>query len=314
MLACYQNPCRTSRDEGNASDGGGGEADSDDDADAVVDQNVPAEAAGRFPPPPVVRTDLDTLIPADLPNRLQPALNVDPSVNMNEITLHPITVTDNVLPTAGSSTQLTEAALSEHNTISTTRDTASEPAATRNLALDDSATTLIIPSDVRNLDDPEEYDWEGQSVDFGDEPVDESWDTWGCRHRFCPFDKSCCHDRFLVGVNANINIRVDVECMGCFKKTNVWDDTAEFTKFKEVYRGMTTADFNDETLKREWAASKTSHAKDDAANGEASKEAPKDKTRKGGETFVCRTCGVIFCKACRKSSRKRMNKERMAGQ
>jgi hypothetical protein len=61
-----------------------------------------------------------------------------------------------------------------------------------------------------NLDDPDQYDWEYQDMDFGAEPTDERWDVWGCAHKCRRFQQEDVHEKWL---------KIEhLECQNCFER------------------------------------------------------------------------------------------------
>ena len=160
-----------------------------------------------------------------------------------------------------------------------------------------------------NLDDPHQFEWEAMDLNFGEEPTDESWDTWGCRHRFVNLEKDRIPLFWLLGINPATDASMAVECMGCFEKTTVWDDVAELEAFRAGLIQMEGVEPDKEVMEREWAEWK--------AQG---KDVPPDDIpgtfKILFKSTVCKTyecrhgCGVVYCKSCRKESKSRMRTER----
>lgn len=147
------------------------------------------------------------------------------------------------------------------------------------------ATTHIeapITDQPVNLDDLWKYDWEAMSLDFGEEPTDETWDVWGCRHRFTNFTAAAIPKFWIVDVDPTKAENIEVECMACFRKTKVWDSKS--------------------AMKEKLESGKAS------SGGEASDI----KVRKSECSFECKLCGVIYCGSCKNAARKRIKKERNA--
>ncbi|KIX06285.1 uncharacterized protein Z518_04260 [Rhinocladiella mackenziei CBS 650.93] len=270
--ACYQKPCRTARDDGQTS--GREEVDSDSDeelddsaqrlsaatetAEAVVVEERPAVENNTAP------ADIVTL-PAPISNTEVAEQPVQPEAQ----SIIPSTEADDPRPPI------------EGN--ETTQSTTSEAPATETTEPEPG------PTQPENLDDPDDFDWEGQSLDFGDEPVDEAWDSWGCRHVFRDFERQYIPERWLIGVNVVKDQDLEVECMACFKKVMVWETkTEEESKEKGNVAGPSTAPV---------MVSGTSR---------------KENATKATCSFECRLCGIVYCGTCKKAATKRIRRERLA--
>ncbi|EXJ64295.1 hypothetical protein A1O7_00631 [Cladophialophora yegresii CBS 114405] len=164
---------------------------------------------------------------------------------------------------------------------------------------------------VENLDDPDEFDWEGRDLDFGNEPADESTDTWGCRHHFYPFGKDQIPQLWLVGVRPATDPTLEIECMGCFKKTKVWDDDAVLEAFRLKYCSSTgKVQLGTEALEQEFEKWKAQATDEDGDNAQKLREGSILKSLRAVE---CRHgCGVVYCQTCKKAARRRIQKERLA--
>lgn len=157
---------------------------------------------------------------------------------------------------------------------SNTQEPASSDAISPSLPeFDDNATP--------DLDDPDLEDWE-EDFDLGNEPRDEQWDVWGCRHRFQTFSTAGIPDFWLVGVDARKDDRVEIECMSCFKKVAVLKD-------------------------------------DCGSKSDGSSSPPETQDQPGvvvqvkkSGTWKCKLCGVIYCKRCVKVAKKRIMRERIS--
>lgn len=155
-------------------------------------------------------------------------------------------------------------------------------------------TTITAPE---NLDDPDQIDWEVESVDFGEEPGDESWDVWGCRHHFREFGTADIPKHWLVGVDPSKDEIVEVECMACFEKARL-SNNAPANKGKE---GGGHGDRVGDVDKAAAAA---------AARKKTQKSAADKNEKQENQAFDCRLCGVVYCRSCRNAARKRIKKER----
>ncbi len=103
--------------------------------------------------------------------------------------------------------------------------------------------------------------------------------------------------------------------MGCFKKIKAWDDEAELHIFGIMRENSKNeAEFDVDALRQDWVKWKAETAgvdlnKDENATPLQSRIAATLKF-----AVECRHgCGVVYCTACKKASRKRMRKERVAG-
>ncbi len=151
----------------------------------------------------------------------------------------------------------------------------------------------------RNLDDPDDpdHDWEAEDFDFGDEPEDAGWDTWGCMHRFKDFTADDVPDQWLVALDKAK--ATAVECMGCFKTVSI-----------EPMKPLGPKTYEECTAKEQ---ERIEDAGKDAGETEA-KEARKQKrrTQKNG-AFECRGCGVIHCFGCRRMAVRQVSSYRKGG-
>ena len=164
---------------------------------------------------------------------------------------------------------------------------------------------------AENLDDTYEYDWEARNLDFGDEPTDETWDTWGCRHHFYRFGKGRVPDFWLVGVNPKTDPSLQIECIGCFQSTKVWDDVAELQAIRAELASKDGVEPSEEVVQQKWTE-RNARKSDTAVNEASALDAPGYK-KAVTPMYECRHgCGVIFCRGCRKESIARMRKERVA--
>ncbi|KAK5223837.1 hypothetical protein LTR99_007860 [Exophiala xenobiotica] len=157
-----------------------------------------------------------------------------------------------------------------------TNGTGTQEESDTNTGAQNTTTTAEAPNTAQpaNLDDLETYDWEAMSFDFGEEPTDETWDVWGCRHRFANFTAAAIPKFWIVGVDPAKSENIEVECMACFRKTKVWESG------KAPLGGQASAEI---------------------------------KISKSECSFECKLCGVIYCGSCKNAVRKRIKKERNAG-
>lgn len=279
MNACYQKPCRAARDDGQQSLRGDEESESeieetpvDENAREMVplagdppqaaESNAWPENATAFPPP-------FPLFEGEVP---ETEVQGEMTAAISSI------VTTNSQPVAETNGATIQAV---------------DPQAVSN----DAAAPEATVNANQNLDDPEGRDWERESLDFGEEPTDESWDTWGCRHQFHEFQKHAIPDFWLVGVRPLIDPEIKVECMTCFKKVKVWGSKEVERENKE-----TQVEEGETPVKEREAAGNSS------ANGGTQ---TKKLITKAQYSFECRRCGVIYCGTCKKAATRRILRERM---
>ena len=77
------------------------------------------------------------------------------------------------------------------------------------------ATSAPEPS-TPNLDDPEMLDWEAEDYDFGEEPIDEAFDVWGCACIFNRLTKQAVGDHWMQDLKY-------LDCMKCFEGIELLD-------------------------------------------------------------------------------------------
>ena len=195
MNACYQKPCRASRDEGNYSDGGDEAEVSDDENPAVTMTLVETPA-----PAPMVTVPETTVAHSEVEHNVAGtlvALREAPVVHAPASAPGPSSDIPTIaLPTAAHGAEEAQGAISAQvpsempeggvtpvpaslQIITATDTTATE---TITAAADDTVAQITVPPTEQledhqeNLDDPDEFDWEGRAdIDFGDEPNDETW-------------------------------------------------------------------------------------------------------------------------------------------
>lgn len=70
-------------------------------------------------------------------------------------------------------------------------------------------TSPVTEPTTPNLDDPDLLDWEAEDYDFGEEPVDESFDVWGCACNFSKLKKDTVDECWIQDMKY-------LDCMKCF--------------------------------------------------------------------------------------------------
>ncbi|KIX95841.1 uncharacterized protein Z520_08549 [Fonsecaea multimorphosa CBS 102226] len=271
MNACYQKPCQAARGDGVHSEGGDQEPDSDEEEDGN-------EASASGPVPPEADSSTQMQAPQD------------------QILVNSTTNTPNETQETGPNQAANVESVGVETIQDNENETQTHPQETAELTSDPNvveASSIRLPE---NLDDPEEIDWEGVSMDFGDEPTDEAWDTWGCRHQFSEFGKDRIPEFWLVDMKPAGDGGLEVECMGCFNKVKVADGETKKTGFREKWCHQTPSRTTEPS---------TSEA------GAAADRRSKRSGRKSHTSFECRLCGVVYCGACKKAARRRIASERV---
>jgi len=157
------------------------------------------------------------------------------------------------------------------------------------MATSQAASTAPLKEALENLDDPELLDWEAEGFDFGDEPQDESWDIWGCYHKFRPLTRNLLHDKWMTCLDP---LQPEVECMMCFQKAIVPERVNKPKRERAGTQQDSVAIANQETP---------------VAQPQAEEPIPlADKMK---ITYECEYCGVVCCGSCRKVARSRNSKQ-----
>lgn len=212
MNACYQKPCRAARDEGNYSDGGEEEVDSDDENTTTVMTLVDAPANApvvTVPDTTIAHSELehdvaDTLVAlrdapvvhleasaiattVDNSDIAVSAAPTDPGTISAEISAQVLNEAAEVVvaPVHGASLIISDMDAPDTETITPEPATeattaAANPVVETTVPLEQQVANSVPPVEqiedhAENLDDPDEFDWEGRELDFGDEPNDETW-------------------------------------------------------------------------------------------------------------------------------------------
>lgn len=259
MNICYRKPCQSARDDGENSVQGDESESERDDPGGLLEENGLETREGEQG----LSEDRTVLPDEPVTSTLETA--TDQPVQAESSMLVPSTEAE---PLEASTESEVQPAI---DVIPTTETDTSRPAAA-----------------VLNLDDPLQIEWENQSVDFGDEPADEGWDIWGCRHRFKTFIGSDPPRFWLVDVDTTNDTDFEIECMACFNKIKLWRDEAE-VKVGQDGSGNTNRPAN--------------HKVSRLQNRQTT------KTSKGRYAFECRLCGVVYCRPCKKAANKQVQTE-----
>lgn len=156
----------------------------------------------------------------------------------------------------------------------------------------EASTTTIEPE---NLDDPLAHDWEREDLNFGGEPIDESWDVWGCAHRTRRFEENDVLEGWLQAQ--------DLECQTCFDQIHAHDGSSpppdqNGITLKRTRSGGTLSHTNHSLEEIQQLAGK--HQQDAAVD-----TSENDKGMAQKMAWECKKCGVLFCEQCRNELRAR---------
>jgi hypothetical protein len=286
MNACYRKPCRVAREDGQHSENDGEDSDSDDEVETLLpEQMVQAEqtttttgdgsvTVGMSAPVAEVVVVVESVVEAT-------PMALDSSNLGGELTTG--TIEDGAANVEDATEAITPTAEDSDPQQAAGEETTGEPA---------TANTEPAAPETENLDDPDLLDWEAESINFGDEPNDESHDVWGCRHQFRDFEKQHIPEFWQAGVDPKESGDLEVGCLSCFKKAKVWE-TKEDEKPSE-------------------SSTEEKAEKDDAEPTIPEENLPKKKATTTNCAFECQLCGVIYCGTCKKAAIKKMRKERRA--
>lgn len=318
IQACYRQPCSTSREEGNEADSTESlDEPSDDEAEETSPTGEQATAS-QTPSPTVPNATIEddeepsVDLSASNTSRAEPAFP-DPATDDFGIALSPHQPsTANTGTTEPTNIGSTEAAVG-HATEST-----------------EAASFTEQQIEFVNLDDPEDQDWEGVGVDFGDEPVDENFDIWGCQHHFHELVIDTVPDNWMKDLNKQKDNPID--CMSCWKPIVVLGkpDTIKLDtkKARKLAKRRGRSPAPSITLRRhnaslEEVSRRANVATADDGHGEQQLQHQADgktatkageqllqKQRKKLLAYDCSDCGVIYCWDCQKQAQKRVYKER----
>ncbi|KAJ9653864.1 hypothetical protein H2198_007030 [Neophaeococcomyces mojaviensis] len=311
---CWSRPCERSREDGN-------------ETDPYNDPEPEPESDGE---------DTATVQPADGETAEQAASTTEPSAvtpeegvasiqtaNLTEVTTQevPADVTDAIPSTTPPDFAEQVAILSDlydaatHIAEPTYFETPAD--APPHTPIVEPAATPQLVEEITNLDGSDQDDWEGGDYDFGDEPIDVSWNTWGCLHNFSPVFTSACKGWLPVSTSASVPSTVverHVDCLRCYK-TVVLEELLEKEKEKEKEA--------DEEKRKDSACSLTlpptgtvgfsTHEQPSAPDTGIAvtntiyKAKKVRKQKKPGEIpklFNCLKCGVFYCPDCKKATAK----------
>ena len=190
---------------------------------------------------------------------------------------------------------------------------------------------------IVNLDADDMDDWEAGSFDFGEEPIDEAWDTWGCMHNLAPVptkrlwvdNKQWLPDTINLTSTDPATCKL-IDCMRCYKTITLVEPTPEVELL--IASGKEKADSaidvsTPTTDGHELAATGVLREGGLAATGALSEgagadiativarqqrrqERKKRKAKKAADApklFNCGKCGVFYCVECKKAAGKEIH-------
>ncbi len=299
MASCNRRPCPDLRQFGGEEEN---EALSEDEPDTVVEEQGPDEPDARGPEmDDMTRTvvvgessgDAQLQSADTVPMQHEPYLTIQ--VGNSGTARQPDGAPNPALVEPGSEEPVPETAASVRPSTETNHshrhlDHNPNPAENTDLATE----PALVPIPPPNLDDPDEFDWEGGSVYFGEEPTDEAWDIWGCQHHFRKFGKDSIPDFWLPGVDRRKPDGILIECMSCFKETKVWESVTKGKTIVGSGESKATIDIADTD-----GPAETGH---------------RGKLHRSEHTYECKLCGVIYCGTCRKAAARRVQEDREAAE
>lgn len=285
--ACYQKPCRVAREDGQHSEQSADDFDSDDESEIVLPgQTAPAEQPTTTTSESNVTAGISATVAEDVVVT-EPVVETMP-IELVSSNLEGELMTGTIEHGAPNVEDATEM-------ITSTTEEAALPQVAGDVTTGEQTTenTEAPAPETENLDDPALRDWEAESIDFGDEPNDESHDIWGCRHQFRDFEKQHIPEFWQAGVDPKTPGDLEVGCLSCFKNAKVWE-----TKEDEQASGSSNNQMETK--------------KDDEKPIIPEENLPKKKTDTNHCAFECQLCGVVYCGKCKKAAIKKMRKEKRA--
>ena len=168
------------------------------------------------------------------------------------------------------------------------------PETTASLASTPAAQTL-----QENLDDPDTHDWEyAVGVFFGDEPLEDTIDVWGCGHKFRQFMK----EDVVAGWVQDLRY---LDCQNCFEVMKLWEAEKPLEEGRAaVAKGIKRTRDEAEDLVPETTKSQPVTLRPGAKAKEVQAvthriDLEDDVADRGRRAWECKKCGVIYCQRCR---------------
>lgn len=188
------------------------------------------------------------------------------------------------------------------------------------------STTATAASPVQepllNLDGGDADDWEAGGFDFGDEPIDETWDTWGCLHRFNPVlskavwqAQRCWLPDTILAVTTDGTVAKQIECLKCYKTVVLVEPVQEdLDKQRDKQVGRERPDSACDINCSPRMADDTRAVRTTESGVVSEQPCKKGKKRrrnkKQGEVpslFNCPKCGIFYCAECKKAAAKEIS-------
>lgn len=224
----------------------------------------------------------------------------------------PEIVAPQIETTEGTLTTETASLLQEIDTqeISTTAASANETVTVEQLAVAVAATvapsTPAVEEAFVNLDSEDADEWEAGDYDFGDEPIDESWDTWGCMHRINPvINKNIwgAHRDWCPNTLESGRSKKEIDCQRCYKTITLIDPESEVVEKHE--RKDSACDVT--TSVESQPSAESAEASNVAEQKEDKKKRKARKKSERPELYNCAKCGIFYCLPCNKAVKKEIH-------
>ncbi|KAK5950523.1 hypothetical protein OHC33_008466 [Knufia fluminis] len=323
IQVCWSKPCERAREDGDETDEYNvpeEESESEDDSE----QTTPDSDANPSAPDAATTAVIRDIVPQQ-PNvevatevpEPQQAETVPPSVHIVEAAVDQIADRPDqvALPAVVTPTEV-QGAVVFHTIVQMGTIPIGEPAPAP------ASTSADTQEPVLNLDADDADDWEAGDFDFGDEPNDETWDTWGCYHHFHPVfsnaiwqgQKEWLPDTLPVATTTP-NLAKQVDCLKCYKTIILTepvqeDSSKQKDKDKDTERPDSACDVSDAATLRMEPASASAIESATPAEQPGKKDKKKRKNKKQGDIpslFNCARCGVFYCVECKKVAAKEIN-------
>lgn len=290
---CWSKPCERAREDGEVTD----EEGEQDDESEGEDEDTQLDVSGNADPTePILHVQTQETEVLTTPQEPQPPIQAQ--------FVEPVTENNVHVPAAESlNAELLEAGVS--TPVASAASPSVEP--TNVNTTDDSET-------FSNLDGSNAGDWEAMSFDFGDEPVDESWDIWGCMHDFDTLrNKILFKDQknWLPNVHATVASpsasTKQIECMRCYKVVLFTEEAAEIQKEQKAenkdQRADSACDVTTSVMVEETPNTAVSieSTPSQPQNNLETKKQKKKRLAERPKMFYCWRCGVFYCFDCKKA-------------
>lgn len=158
-----------------------------------------------------------------------------------------------------------------------------------------------------NLDAEDHEEWQNGEYDFGDEPLDEPWDTWGCLHHFTPLHKNKMHEYWLPSGKHDGALQSvkQVDCLKCYKTIEISEPDLEGEKVDAARKdsGVEIPSPHRQSIGERPGSLDTTDASSEP--GQLWKK-KRNNRKDGPKLFNCTQCGVVYCTKCKKATVKEL--------